>query len=539
MAFRQRLELRALIRNGTLALAAMLLARSAGAATATAPQPRMEAVSVILRATLEAPKAPPTESDGAPAAVASFYRSRDFWPAWINDPVAAQAVLAAVGRATAEGLDPGQYALPRAVAPSVTADELARYDLTLTEAALHYAHDLRRGEIDPAKADRLVGLTRPSFDPVSSLATALADNRLPAWLASLAPTEPEYDWLKAGLVTYRRIVADGGWSQVPDVRKIELKADNPMLVPLERRLAAEDPELARAADSLAVSELEAAVKRFQTRNGLDPDGVVGRKTIQALNISASDRVAQIEANMERWRWLPRRMPPRYIAVNTADATLILVDDGKTVLSSRVIVGKPKTQTAIFTADAVAITINPPWNVPTSIARNEILPKLRHNPDYLVKHHMIEMGAPDRIQQLPGEDNSLGYIKLEMPNPFSMFLHDTNARSLFARDDRHLSHGCIRVQNIRPLAAYLLAGDAASGLDRVNAAIETGETQKIVLDKPLPVFVLYWTAIARADGTVDFRPDAYGRDKRLIAALAGQRGQAAASSGVTECSGWTG
>lgn len=520
MAFPRNFEV--LAKNAALALALLALTGIAAAAPANGPQTQFGPTSAALRAALEGPKATHATSGAGTALLRRFYGAREFRPAWIDDPVAERAVVTAIRNAGADGLVSTRYALPMAVPPTAPAAALAHYDLALTNAVLRYAHDLRRGEVDPARADKLVGLTRPPFDPASSLSLALANRGIAMWLANLAPVSPEYGRLKAALVHYRAIAAAGGWSELPAVRKIELQPGNPLLVPLEHRLAMEDPELAKVPDPLAVPVLEAAIKRYQTRNGLESDGVVGRKTIAALNVPAADRVTQIEANMERWLWLPHRLPVRYIAVNAADATLKVVDDGKTILTSRVIVGKRRTQTAIFNADVIAVTINPPWKVPTSIVRNEILPKLRRNPDYLVKHHMVEKGAPYRIEQLPGAYNSLGYLKLEMPNRFSMFLHDTNARGLFARDDRHLSHGCIRVQNIRPLAAYALTGDSDLGLARINDLIESGKTQKIPLSRPLPVYVLYWTVIAHADGVVDFRPDVYGRDKRLITALVGQR-----------------
>lgn len=533
MAFVKRRGPRVPIGNVVLAVAVMLLATATAAAPVPSPGVTQETVQGALRASLDRPGVPGDD-------VVRFYGARDFRPAWLGNPDAGIAIETMQG-AAADGLDPARY-LGRTLTARQrlsTAADAAEYDRTLTEGLLRYAQDLRRGQVDPAQADKMVGILRPHFDPVTSLETALAAGSLRAWLADLAPANPEYARLKAALARYRELVAKGGWPPVPAAKKILLEEGNPELVPLEKRLAVEDPQL-DSQKPVDVALLEAAVRRFQVRNGLEADGVVGRQTIDALNISAAERAAQIEANMERWRWLPHEFPARYIAVNAADASLKVIENGKTILTSRVIVGKRTTPTAIFNANVIAVTINPPWDVPASIVRNEILPKLRRNPAYLARHHMVEMGGPYEIRQLPGADNALGYLKLEMPNVFTAYLHDTSSRKLFARDDRYLSHGCIRVQNIRPLASYVLTGSPETGLEKIDAAIEAGETQKLTLDRPVPVYVLYWTAIAGVDGTVEFRPDVYGRDKRLLAALAGRPKSSSASSDASSgCMGWKG
>ena len=483
------------------------------------------------------------------AALLRFYQLRDFRPAWVGNP-SARVAVAALEKAASDGLDPQDYHAAALEAAPADAAAAARYEMMLTDGVLAYAHDLRLGRVEASRADKMVELARPGFDPVAALSAVLAAGNLRQWLAGLPPADPQYAALKALLVRYRAAEAHP-WPALPDVKKFILKADASGLDLLRIRLV--DEGLLAANDAPEdMQALEAAVEKFKARNGLKADGVLGRQTIAALNVTPAGRVAQITANLERWRWLPHERGPRYIEVNAADTTLKVIDGGKVVLSSRVITGKPKTMTAIFNANVIAVTVNPSWHVPVSIARNEILPKLRRNPAYLVREHMVVVDGPAgdpygqsinwhavsaanlhyEFRQLPGEDNSLGYLKLEMPNRFSAYLHDTSARSLFARDERHLSHGCIRVQNIRPLAAYALYGGAADGAEKVDAAIATGETKRIPLDKPLPVYVLYWTAMADANGAPEFRPDVYGRDKRLIAALAGQLVNGASLGGAS-------
>ena len=237
-------------------------------------------------------------------------------------------------------------------------------------------------------------------------------------------------------------------------------------------------------------------------------------------VPGDDHVPVIIANMERWRWVPRTFGKRYVSVNAASATLEVIDGGKVVLTSPVIVGTPDNRTPVYSAVATAITFNPSWHVPTGIIRHEILPQLRANPGYLAHKHMVwrEGGG---IRQLPGPGNALGLIKFEMPNEFDAYLHDTPMRALFAKDERHLSHGCIRVEKIQPLASFAMTNDFDSGLDRIHSLILTHSTRTISLDQPLPVFVMYFTAIADADGAVNILPDVYGRDQRLLAALAAQ------------------
>jgi murein L,D-transpeptidase YcbB/YkuD len=505
------------------------------AAPAIAPETVAPAIKVIL---YDPPAAYASRTGPDWGAIQRFYELRNFRPAWLNNPATGTA-LAALENAAADGLDPAHYHGAVLAAHSRVNNDraAARYDVALTASLLSYAHDLRRGQVNSSFArDNWVAISRPNFDPAWSLSSALESGSLKHWLASLPPENREYAYLKIALARFREIAAKGGWPKVPVTRKIVLEQGNPDLPALYARLAAEDADLAHAkADDLAA--LKSAVERFQQRNGLEADGVVGSKTIAALNISPAQRISQIEANMERWRWLPHKLPRRYIAVNVAGATLRVVADGNTVLTSRVIVGKSWTPTVIFTAEAEALTINPSWHVPASIVRHEILPKLRRNPAYLSRHHMRMRDG--RVRQLPGPFNALGLIKVQMPNQFSSYMHDTNARKLFARGNRHLSHGCIRVQKIRPLASWLLTGSTQAGQETINEAIAAARTKTLPLDKKVPIFVLYWTATARADGTVEFHPDIYGRDRALIAALDGRSKEGAASilaGCITDCAG---
>jgi len=470
------------------------------------------------------------------AALRSFYDRRLDAPAWSGNPAAAQdakTMLAALEHADEDGLDPFAYHAGAAafrIAPQ-TGVEQAERDILLTDGALRYVRELRAGRAELRALDRDVDLPEQPFDAVGALEAALEARDLPMFLAGLAPPHPEYQRLKAALATYRRIAAAGGWLPLPPLMKGNIAAGD--AGPLRARLALEDDQAVR---SDTPDELAEALKRFQLRHGLDGDGRLVRETLVALNVSASDRAMEIEANMERWRWLPRTLEPVRIVINAAAGELDVASNGESVLSSRVIVGRPQAPTPILRAVATSVTVNPPWNVPSAIARREIWPKLKKNRHYLQSEDMILVNGPPgdpqgldidwrglnafpyRVRQLPGPRNALGQIKLELPNRFDVYLHDTPAKEAFELNERNLSHGCVRVQQILPLASYALSSDASAMVAELEKAMASGATEHIAMTRPLPVYFLYWTSFVDADGTVEFRPDVYGRDERLIAQL---------------------
>jgi len=220
--------------------------------------------------------------------------------------------------------------------------------------------------------------------------------------------------------------------------------------------------------------------------------------------------------MERWRWMPREFEPRRIAVNVADATLRFIDGDAVVLDSNVVVGAVKSRTPILRAEVTAVTVNPVWHVPSSIARREMWPKQDADPSYLQSQGLVVVDG--QIRQPPGPGNALGQLKLEMPNEFNVYLHDTPTKAAFARESRALSHGCVRVEQITALASLAITGDTQSALDQLSQLMAARTTTRIDLRERIPVYLLYWTAVAEEDGRVGFRSDVYGRDALLIAAL---------------------
>jgi murein L,D-transpeptidase YcbB/YkuD len=480
-------------------------------------------------------------------ALGRFYRPREFAPAWdARDGGSERAalLLRALVAAETHGLDPTRYHLDaiRGRQASANGGHTAELDLLLTAAFLGYARDVRAGRLPPGRRDPDWGITTASFDAVAALAEGAREPAtFGARLASLPPPAKEYGRLVEALRRYREVAVRGDWPRVPPGAPLRLGDDDARVAAVRARLAAEE-NVSRGASQFD-ERLEAAVRRFQARHGLAADGIVGEATVHALNVPTSDRIRQIALNLERWRWVPRALGPRHVTVNAADATLRVVEDDRTVLTSRVVVGDLQHPTPVVQARLEAVVLNPKWNLPTSIAAREILPRLRENRRYLAENDIVIMerresdpfgfavdwstvsaeAFPFRLQQQPGPDNPLGRIKLDVPNRFDVYLHDTPSRTLFARPRRTASHGCIRVERADELAAYVLSdGTGRWTPERLEEVIAGGASPRIPVARPLPVYILYWTAIVGPDGLAQFRDDVYGRDRRLAAALAAER-----------------
>ncbi|HJR01233.1 MAG TPA: L,D-transpeptidase family protein [Methylomirabilota bacterium] len=505
------------------------------------------ASSARIRDLLERPDG--LRIDGQPLdvrALGRFYRPRDYAPAWDapeGERERASALLRALATADAHGLDPGRYGL-EAIRARGNGGHAAELDLLLTAAFLDYARDIRTGRLPPARRDPDWGIAAPSFDVVSALTEGVRrPATFPALLASLPPPAQEYGRLVEALRRYRAIAARGDWPAVPPGAALRRGDDDARVAAIRARLAAEGEPVAASAPTRFDVRLDAGVRRFQTRHGLAVDGVVGEATVRAMNVPASDRIQQIILNLERWRWLPRDLGPRHITVNAADATLQVAEEGRTVLTSRVVVGDPQHPTPVVQARVEAVILNPAWNVPTSIAAQEILPRLRENRRYLAENDIVILerresdpfglavdwsavsaeAFPFRLQQRPGPDNPLGRIKLDVPNRFDVYLHDTPTRALFARPRRTASHGCIRVERADDLAAHVLSdGTGRWTPRRLAEAIAGGASSRIPVARPLPVYILYWTAFVGPDGLAQFRDDVYGRDRYLEAELGLER-----------------
>lgn len=419
----------------------------------------------------------------------------------LSAPQAAQLQRMLAERAMTQGL---VYAPPPA-ATSAGNDALVR-------DALDYARAVHSGRLDTADFDANWALRPLPYDPLPAFTAAVASDKLGAWIANLPPPYAGYDGLEKGLAVYRKIAADGGWKSVPAGGDMAVGATGARVTALRERLAVEDKEVA-AEGAKFDAGLKAAVQRAQRRYGLNPTGVVSTLTLAALNVPVEARVRQIMANMERWRWLPKELDKNRVQVNIAAAVLTVFEGDSPVMSMKGVTGRPGDETPMLQSAIHSIVINPPWNVPAGIAARELFPK---GPAYLKANgfRVIGEGPNRRLQQAAGPQSALGRFKFDFDNTFAVYLHDTPAQAGFSRFDRLASHGCVRVEKPAALAERLLRNAPEWSSTEIQAAVADGKTQRVQLPQQVTVYLLYWTAFASANGTMNFRADPYNWDRML-------------------------
>jgi murein L,D-transpeptidase YcbB/YkuD len=416
---------------------------------------------------------------------------------------------------------------------------LAEQDLLITDALLRYADAMRGQRADPSQIEDDWFLTTPPFDVLAFLQNHVQD--MPSALRTLQPPYAGYQLLRQKLAEMTAIAKAGDWPKVPIGPTLK-PADVDDRIPAFRARLMASGELATGDTSSTVydDQLLAAVQLFQRRHGLADEGALGHQTISAMNVSAAQLARQIAVNMERWRWLPQRLEDNHIVVNVPGAWLEVVDSGRAVLSMRVVVGDPDHPTPALHAQMTSLVLNPTWRIPASIATDEILPKLKKNPGYLIANDLelvseaFPPGSPESqgvgiswqdrssipwpIRQRAGSDNALGRIKFNIPNNDDIYLHDTPNHKAFTRALRALSHGCVRLEKPEQLALYVLK-DKDWSQQKLETEIDTGTTRTLGLSKNLPVWLLYWTTWVDAEGMLQVRDDLYGRDQRLASAMA--------------------
>jgi murein L,D-transpeptidase YcbB/YkuD len=504
-----------------------------------------------------------------------FYENRAYRPAWTQDTEAllqAETLLETIQQsAEREGLRAGDYRLAKlgklledvraksATTPALDPRTVADLDLLLTDAFFLYGAHVSAGKTNLDAMEAQWFEKRQKTDLVQVLEKALDSRHLDDTLQALPPRHPGYVSLRDALARYRDLAATGGWPRVPagfDMRpgdhderipalraRLEISGELKAQAAPETDAAEEQPngkkarKKRRSGNEEYDGTLEQAVKTFQHRHGLEPDGVIGGGTLAALNISVEARIRQIMANMERWRELPATLEERRVEVNIPNFTLDVVENDQAAMHMKVVVGKMvgKNNTPTFTAHMTHVVLNPYWHVPKSIAEKELFPLSRKNPQYFAKNKFVvrrvavgEKQIPDPnatdgslistkvyqylLKQAPGPKNALGRVKFIFPNPHGVYLHDTPSKDLFNRTVRTYSHGCIRVERPLDLAEHLLRDTAKWSRGSILATIDRQKEKTVWLPEAISVHIQYWTAWVDADGIVQFRNDIYGYDK---------------------------
>jgi murein L,D-transpeptidase YcbB/YkuD len=439
------------------------------------------------------------------------------------DATQARIAIELLADAGSHGLDPLDYSVPvlRAAFERIGADP--RLDTALATAMQRYLHDLHDGRVPPASPAR--------FDAEATLRAALALQDLPLAVRQSAPALPQYERLREAPAAYRRLESHPAWSSPEPALHTDAGEAR-----LGVRLAALGDLNAADNDALVV-----AVRRFQQRHGLEADGVVGRQTLAALQVMPRQRVRQLELALERLRWTPLLAAPRVVVINIPEFVLrayeVRGDRINVKLAMKVIVGRSlDSRTPLIHEPMRRIEFKPHWNVPASIARAELVPRLRRDRAHWDREgfeFVDQQGQPDavlddikldavlagrlRIRQRPGPRNALGDIKFVFPNRESIYLHHTPSVQLFEHARRDFSHGCIRVEQPVALARFVLEGQAGWTEEHIREAMASGQPASVALARPLPVLIAYGTALVK-DSRVHFFDDLYGQDRALDAAL---------------------
>jgi L,D-transpeptidase YcbB len=447
-------------------------------------------------------------------------------------------ILKQLSNSKNEGLNPENYNINKLQKfeenyDNLNDNEKAKYDVLLTHSLQKYILHFTNGQINPSNLYKNWDLNRNSIDINQTLALMLKTDSLTYKIEQLKPNHIVYKSLKKALKIINSFPNDD-FTTIQLAGKIVLNDTNPSLVAIKKRLIYwKDMKPKDSLSSIYNSETNVAIKKFQMRHGLAADGVIGKGTIEALNFSKQKRKEQILTNLERWRWFPKEMGNEYLIVNIPDYKLILVKNNDTIRTHKVIVGRDKRATPVLSSRLSNIILNPTWTVPPTILKEDMIPSIARNRNYLAQNNIKvfdrngnEVSANNwnlsnaksyRYVQTPGTFNSLGMVKFSFPNRFSVYLHDTNHRDFFEKQKRSLSSGCVRVQNPLELAQYLLGNKTDWNIEKITEILQSKNTKNVTIKNEVGVHILYWTAWSEKN-TLLFRDDIYNLDAELYQKL---------------------
>ncbi len=480
-----------------------------------------------------------------------FYRERQYRFAWFKDgELVPQAFkfVEVIKRAHEEGLDPKDYvrkdltqmfqALEQAKGDSVRHKLQEELDVTLTASYFNYASDFYRGTVDPRSVDNIDWAVKKNKIKLhKALQTILKERESRYPYYEFEALHTGYIRLREALKQYRLVKQQGGWPKVQLETKMLKPGDSATAVLTLRHRILGKPGDNSPQSRIYDPALATAVKSFQIRHGLKPDGVVGGETLRVMNIPIEERIDQIIINMERWRWVPKRFEDKYVFINIPEYMLHVYEKEKEVLSMKVVVGKEMHATPVFSDKLEYIVFYPYWNVTPQILAEEIAPAQARNPNYLASNDMelvkdignnkVEVLSPSsvdwysvdekfkyRVRQRPGSKNPLGFVKFIFPNEHNVYFHDTPADHLFNQTERGFSHGCIRIEKPFEMAQYLLKDQKQWTPSAIQAAMHGGQEKYVNLSAKVPVYIVYFTAWVDDNGAIHFRDDIYNHDRDL-------------------------
>lgn len=475
--------------------------------------------------------------------ISLFYFERNYEPFWIENRKRLESLSRSLSEAGSHGLPEFRYPLGELKEAIFEDDptQKAKLELMATEAFLLFAQDISGGILKPNMIDANINVDPQRREASELLASLTESFDVSSFFENLFPRSNEYEYLVGELRRMRDILRNGSWGDpVPSGTTLQVGMTHEHVPFLRKRLSKMGYPVSQTNQRLFDEQLDASVKKFQEYHGLNPDGVFGKRSIEAINVSPKTRLVQVLVNLERMRWNNQDRGTEYVSVNQANFYAYFKSGNKKVWESRVVIGLPSNQTAEFNDTMTHMVVNPTWHVPKSIAVDEYLPLIQKDSNFLVDNEMVLMvrgtdtiidsslidmqaftpdNFPFLIKQIPSNINALGLVKFMFPNKFSIYMHDTPMKELFFKDERTFSHGCIRLQEPFEFAYSLLRNQVVDPVNKFQEILKKEEETYINLSRNIPVYITYRTAFFDDFGQVHYRADVYGRDALVYMALA--------------------